>query len=312
MISRPLGKTGIQVSEIAFGGVEIGIPYGIGVNSAKDMISGRNSIKLLHAALDAGINFFDTARMYGKSESIIGKAFKNKRKEVILSTKCKHFLDEKGNLPAKDDLKSIIEASFKESLEALQTDFIDVFMLHQCNYKILENEVIKDIFLDLKRTGKIRATGISTYSSEETAVAIKMGGWDVIQLPFNLMDQRQSVNFSKAFEKGTAIIIRSVLMKGLLSDRGKNLHPALKSVESHISNYDELKHLTSYSLPELAIKFALSFPEVSSTLVGIDRIEYLQSCLKSADGIYLDNNVLQKAKKLSYPEPRLPGSAILG
>ena len=65
MNKRPLGKTGIAVSEVAFGGVEIGMPYGIGVETAADMPTEREAIQLLHAALDAGINFFDTARQYG-------------------------------------------------------------------------------------------------------------------------------------------------------------------------------------------------------------------------------------------------------
>src|SRR5687768_14027413 len=111
MNRRSLGKTGIQVSEVAFGGVEIGIPYGIGVESAADMISEAQAIKLLSASFDSGINFYDTARQYGQSESIIGKAFENKRDQVIIATKCKHFLSENGGIPGYFQLKKIIEAS---------------------------------------------------------------------------------------------------------------------------------------------------------------------------------------------------------
>ena len=82
MKNRFLGKTGIKVSEIAFGSVEIGMPYGIGIESKKDMLPEKNAIELLNIALDKGINFFDTARMYGDSEHILGKAFKERRKEI--------------------------------------------------------------------------------------------------------------------------------------------------------------------------------------------------------------------------------------
>ena len=75
--------------------------------------------------------------------------------------------------------------------------------------------------------------GVSTYSLQETEKTIKEGIWDVIQLPFNLMDQRQEALFSLASQGGIGILIRSVLLKGILSDRGRDLHAALKDVEDH-------------------------------------------------------------------------------
>src|SRR5690606_18932773 len=91
MFKRKLGNTGLMVSEIAFGGVEIGMPYGIGIQGEKDMLSEKQAITLLHTATDMGVNFFDTARMYGNSETLMGKAFRDRRKEVIIATKCFHF-----------------------------------------------------------------------------------------------------------------------------------------------------------------------------------------------------------------------------
>ena len=117
------------------------------------------------------------------------------------------------------------------------------------------------------------------------------------------MDQRQGELFKKADEKGIGIVVRSVLLKGLLSDRGRNLHPALKDVENHIAKYHELLEGTNYKLPALATKFALSFPEVSSVLVGIDKQEYLEEALRTVDGVYLSKEKLNKARQLAYPEP---------
>ena len=303
MEKRLLGKTGIEVSEVAFGGVEIGIPYGIGVKTATDMLSETDAIKLLHNAIDSGINFFDTARMYGDSESIMGEAFRGFRNKVIIATKCRHLRNEDGSLPKNSKLNELIVASLNESLKMLQTDYVDIFMLHQADLQILRNETISTIFLNLKKEGKFRATGVSTYTTEETKKAIETGAWDIIQLPFNLMDQRQETLFSLAEKERVGIVIRSVLMKGLLSDRGKGLHPALEEVERHIKCFDELLVDVSYNLATLATKFALSFPEVSSVLVGIDRPEYLYKSLQAANGIYLDNNRLARAKELSYPDP---------
>ncbi|GAA4464526.1 aldo/keto reductase [Nibrella saemangeumensis] len=303
MRRRKLGNTGIEVSEVAFGGVEIGMPYGLGIHTAADMLNEEEAIELLRAALDAGISFFDTARMYGSSERIMGKAFRDRRDEVVLCTKCRHFRDATGALPAHDEIKGFIEASVQESLAALQTSYIDVYMLHQADLEILENTAIASSMLDLKERGVIRATGVSVYTPEETQKAIEGQTWDVIQLPFNLLDQRQGSLFDKAYTKGIGLVIRSVLLKGLLSDRGKNLHPALRAVETHIQGYQDYLTEEYPTLPALATKFALSHKEVTSVLVGIDRMEYLHQALATADGRYLSDTQLKKVKQQAFPEP---------
>lgn len=303
MKRKTLGRTGLQVSEIAFGGVEIGVPYGIGVHSREDMLSEQEAIGLLHEALEKGINFFDTARLYGTSETIIGKAFSSKRNEIVLATKCRHFRGADGRLPPDHTLKSFIENSLHKSLHELQTDYVDLFMLHQADQKILENEVIAETFQELKQRGVIRAAGASTYLASETALAINKGHWDVIQLPFNLMDQRHAVCFDAAAEQGVGIVVRSVLMKGLLSDRGKNLHPELASVERHIGGYRTLLGPDFPDLPRLATRFALSFESIASVLVGIDKSEYLDQALATAGGPVMDPHILQTASQMAYPEP---------
>ena len=120
MNRRLLGNTGIQVSEIAFGGVEIGMPYGLGVQSKKDMLSKSEAINLLHDAIDGGINLFDTARMYGASEEIMGLAFKNKRDQDVISTKCNHLKDNSGLLPSYSIIKNNIQGFFQEKIKYIQ------------------------------------------------------------------------------------------------------------------------------------------------------------------------------------------------
>ncbi len=302
MQKRFLGNTGLQVSEIAFGGVEIGLPYGMGVKGAEDMISEKDAVRLLHIAVEKGFNFFDTARMYGVSEQIMGKAFKHYRQDIVLATKCRHFRDAEGGLPDDHDIRKMIHRSVRESLAALQTDYIDVYMLHQADAEILGREVIRDEMVKLKEAGVVKAIGVSTYSVEETRKAIESEVWNVVQMPFNLMDQRQATLFELAAAWGTGIVVRSVLLKGLLSTRGTGLHEALQPVEQHIRQYKQLLK-PDESLPEAAIKFALSFPQVSSVLVGIDKPEYLQESLEAADGHYFDDARLQAARKLAYPDP---------
>ena len=302
MNKRQLGNTGIYVSEIAFGGVEIGMPYGLGIESKEDMLSEVDAIYLLHEAQESGINFFDTARLYGESETIMGNAFYDRRSDIVLASKCDQFRKE-GKMVPDRDLKKYIESSLRKSLDALRTDYLDVFMLHQVDKEILENTVVADVFADLKRKNIIRSTGVSTYSTEDTSLAIASGNWDVIQLPFNLMDQRNRASFYDAFENGIGLVIRSVLMKGLLSERGRNLHPALRQVEQHIKNYNSLLNDQFHDLPTLATQFALSFEGVSSVLVGIDKLEYLYKALATANGQYMNNEMLDMAQQMEYPDP---------
>ena len=304
MNQRILGRTDIRVSELAFGGVEIGLPYGIGMKSKNDMLPEMEAIHLLHSAIDSGINFFDTARMYGTSESIMGRAFKDRRDRVVISTKCRHFHDSEGQLPPFEKLREIIETSLQESLTTLQTGFIDIYMLHQAGLEILDNAAVANTFLSLKKKGVIRATGISTYTLDETKSAIDSGVWDVVQLPFNLMNQSQQIHFSLAAKSNVGIMVRSVLLKGILSEKGKNLHPELHDVQEHLKRYEELMSESIPDLPTLAIKFALSFEQVSSVLVGIDRLDYLQKSLAAADGIYLIEKTLARARELRYPDPQ--------
>jgi aryl-alcohol dehydrogenase-like predicted oxidoreductase len=240
--------------------------------------------------------------MYGASELIMGQAFQNRRDRVVICTKCRDFRDSNKRLPPSGKLMEIIETSLQESLTALKTDFIDVYMLHQADVQILDNSTIANRFLTLKKKGVIRATGVSTYSVEETKKAIDSGAWDVVQLPFNLMNQSQEVHFSLAAKLDVGIMVRSVLFKGLLSEKGKNLHPELKDVQAHLNHYEELLSESIPDLPTLATKFALSFNHVASVLVGIDRLAYLQKSLAAANGVYLDKKTLARARELRYPD----------
>lgn len=300
MKKRTLGNTGLEVSEVAFGGVEIGMPYGIGHG---EMPSESESIELLLSAVDRGINFFDTARMYGKSEEIMGKAFDGRRSNIVIASKCRHFRDATGALPPDRELRQFVQTSIEESLRALRTDYLDVFMLHQADTGILAHPIIAETFAELKQKGLIRATGASVYTPEETQLAVASGDWDVLQIPFNLLNQSHGKYFPQAQERGVGIVVRSVLLKGLLSDRGKNLHPALQEVEHFINKYRQFTNNVYPDLPTLATRFALSSGEVSSVLVGIDKMEYLESALNIAHYPDLPDNLKADLTRLAYPDP---------
>lgn len=305
MQKRVLGRTGIEVSEVSFGTVSLGLPYGIGVNSTNDMPNEQDSIALLQKALDTDINFFDTALAYGKSEEILGKAFRNERETAVICTKPAHFYDSflGQTLPPGNEIKSKLHDSLEQSLSRLKTDYIDIYMSHDGTEEVINNKTVIDFYQQKKQDGTIRATGVSVYTLEQSLAAINSGMWDVIQLQFNLMDQQQLQAIEFAEKKRVGIVVRSALFKGILTGRGSNLHPELKPVQYHREKYQPLICENIKTLSELATKFILSIKGVTSVLIGIDRPEYLQSALDVANGKYLDEKTLGRAKQLAYPDP---------
>lgn len=299
---KKLGNTEIKVSEIAFGTVELGMPYGLNMANAKHNISKKDAIYLLHKALDEGINFYDTARLYGNSEDILGQAFERNRNEIVIASKCRHFRLSDGKIPPKSSLKKVVYDSIQESLKKLKTDYIDVFMLHYADLEILEIDELYEVFSELIDKGIIRVPGISVYEEEETKRALEKGFWRVIQLPYNLMDQKHGKYFLEAHNKGVGIVARSVLMRGLLTDKSFSLHPKLKEVQDHIHLYKSLFNHNIENLPALAMKFVASIKEVSSILIGIDKMEFLVEAIDCFNGEYLNEIELKQAKKLEFPD----------
>ena len=304
MNKRNLGSTGIEVSQIAFGSASIGMPYGLNVCD-DDMLSDEQAVSLLNHAFNNGINLFDTASGYGKSDELLGEAFSDKREKVVICGKPSplydSFLDQ--TLPSNAEIKKSLDKSIAQSLSRLKTDYIDIYMSHNGTEEVIENEAVIDFFQQKKQKGVIRATGVSVYTLEQSLAAINSNVWDVIQLQFNLMDQRQFPAIELAKANGIGIITRSVLFMGILTDRGANLHPKLKFVQDHRNVYNELLDDNTKSLPDLATKFVMSLDGISSVLIGIDKNEYLDKALSLGDSLQLSNEIMARAKQLAYPQP---------
>jgi aryl-alcohol dehydrogenase-like predicted oxidoreductase len=166
----------------------------------------------------------------------------------------------------------------------------------------LHSTEVVQILAELKRQGLVRAVGASIYGVEQTRIAVQSSTWDVVQLAFNLMDQRAAEILPIAQACGVGVMVRSVLLKGILSDRGEQLHPQLMPVEQHRQVYDELIKKGPFdTLSELAIAFVLAHDTVSTALLGIDRMEYLEQALKIGTST-LDRETLERARKLAYPD----------
>src|SRR5437773_964848 len=183
---RPLGKTGLVVSEIGFGA------WGIGGRTANQTSYGdtddRTSLAALGRALERGITFFDTSAAYGDghSEELIGRAVKGVRSRVVITTKAGY---DSWDRPADFSPQAIV-ASTERSLLRLGTDYLDLLQLHNPPFEMLTALDVREALSGLVTTGKIRAWGISSKGPNEAMEALRACDAAVIQANFNMMDVR--------------------------------------------------------------------------------------------------------------------------
>ena len=286
---RQLGDTGIRVSEIGFGGWGIGgTPMDARAYGPTDDKESHNA---LFKALELGITFFDTAALYGygHSEKLIGEVIKGARQRVIISSKVgyKNFKGEQDFSPA------YIRESLELSLKRLQTDYIDVYQLHDPTLALLESDArILETMESLKREGKIRAVGISVRSPDDSMSAIKLFSFETIQVNFNLVDMRalEFGLFDRCEKQGIGIIIRTPLCFGFLTgayssksdyharDHRSNWSPdqierwgsAYKLFAAELAGNEELTN------GQIALRFCLSFLPVSTVIPGMLTPEHVR------------------------------------
>jgi 1-deoxyxylulose-5-phosphate synthase len=280
MKQRCLGRTGLQVSEIGLGTVELGLDYGVPVDGEHLRPSEEHASRLLNRALDLGVTFIDTARAYGTSEEVIGRALKTRRHEYALATKLTPIKEE-GQSDA--ELRDQVKASIAASLSALQTDVIDLLQLHHSPVDVIQSGRVLAAARDAQAAGYVRFVGASTYGEEAPLAALATGGYDTLQVAYNPADKSLEAQVLPLAEQhNVGVIVRSVLLRGVLSHRYKYLPPALGELRTAIGKLSEVAGSEGVDLPEMAYRFVLSHPAVSSALVGTARIEELHAAVDFA------------------------------
>lgn len=194
MRTVPFGNLGVQVSELGFGGSEIG--FGDVPQPDVDL--------LLNTALDAGINVIDTAECYAESESKIGEAISHRRSEYFLFTKCGHSRVE----GLADWNPNLLRLQIDESLKKLKTDHLDLIQLHSCSLEHLERGEVIEVLEEAKRAGKARWIGYSG-DREEALFAVRSGRFDTLQTSCNMFDQEVLFEtIPTALERGMGVIAK--------------------------------------------------------------------------------------------------------
>ncbi|RSK29046.1 aldo/keto reductase [Bacillus sp. HMF5848] len=284
MKTRTLGDTGIHVSEVGFGAWQLG--------NDKDWsaMTETEAMHLVHAALSEGCNFFDTAPNYGSgnSETLLGKALKGKRDQVVINTKFGHHADGTLNFDV-----NALRYSVEGSLRRLQTDYVDTILLHNPPYELLNGDSPHyEVLEQLKAEGKIRAYGASVDSSKDMLQLIETTNSKVIEVLFNIMHQETTQAFNKAKEKGVGLIAKVPLDSGWLSgkyDAGSVFH----DIRSRWTDADkvrrtaliqQIKELTHYEpkLNRTALRFILAHEEISTVIPGVKNLSQLQENMAAA------------------------------
>jgi len=272
---RRLGRTGLKVSQIGLGTVELGLEYGIPNEQGLRKPSRNEAAQVLNQALDSGINFIDTARVYGVGEEIIGWALRSRRKEYILASKVSCRGSE-GN----GSLRTHVTSSVRQSLQALQTDVIDLMQLHSVSVEDIRRGELADILQDLQVAGSIRFLGATTYGEEAALAALEDGRYDCVQIAYNMLDREAETRILPlAQSKDIGVVIRSVLLKGALTHRYCHLPAELVELKSAVERILAIVATGSGSLPEFAYRFVLAHPAVSTVLVGTAFVEELKAAI---------------------------------
>lgn len=279
---RKLGRTGLEVSEIGFGA------WGIGGGTANAPAYGPTDDQVsklaLRRAYDLGINFYDTSDFYGSghSERLIGETFKHVRHEVVIATKV-GFVTAAG---AQDFTPGYIEKSLDGSLEKLQTDYVDLYYLHSPPVSLLEeDDRVISTLRALQEKGKVRALGISTRSPDDGLIAATKFSFDALEVNFNLADQRALGNglLDLCQQENVGVIARTPLCFGFLTgaysidsefDSGdhRSSWPSgqiTRWANAHQVFSSALKEDCGHTPAQLALRFCISYPAVSSAIPGM-------------------------------------------
>lgn len=290
---RKLGNTGIEVSEIGFG------TWGLGGNSY-GTVDDDVSKAALRFAFDSGITFYDTSDLYGNghSEEVLGDALHDVRDKIIISTKV-GLLPHTGFEMPCDFSPSHIRQGLEASLRRLRSKYIDIYLLHSPTIAMLRDDsAIVATLQTLKEVGKIRAYGISARSPDDCLALIQEFDFKVVQVNFNMIDQRAIDNglFDLAFEKRVGIIVRTPLCFGYLTGKlhGNEKfegidHRANWPVEQ-LQRWAKAPDLFSFlnqgknrTPAQLALRFCLDYKSVSTVIPGMmNRNEVKENILASS------------------------------
>lgn len=299
---RNLGRTGWTVSEIGLGTYPLsGVIFTKGSYWEGPVAYGHVSQEEVQATilrgLELGLNFIDTAPVYGQAERVIGETLGGKREGIIVETKAGEYVAP-DNILARDFSEAHLRRSLAESKRLLRVDMIDIFLLHSPTPEEFGNGEPLDVLCRLKDEGEVRFIGISVGGGPQEAIEfIRSGKVDVLQVGFNLL-QPQMVDevFPLARSSGVGIVVRVPLASGFLTGgisedhvfapddyRSKMSKEAIVRAARRAKEFSFLVGNEAAALPEAALRYILSFEAVSTIIAGAMNRQELERNLAVSD-----------------------------
>ncbi len=304
---RVLAHIDLKVSRLSFGTMTFG--------SQTDEATAH---RMVDQCLDAGTNFFDTANMYnqGQAEIILGKALAGRRQRVILASKVRGKME---NAPDETGLsRGAIHKALESSLRRLQTDYVDLYYLHQPDYDVPIEETLAALD-EVVRAGKVRYPAVSNYAGWQVCEIHWLAQGKGFKPPYvsqpmyNLLArgiEEEYLPFCKRF--GVAVVPYNPLAGGLLTGKQSRQHGPIAGTrfdanqmyldrywhEDYFAAVEELKTIAQEAgktLVEFAFQWLLSQPQVDSIILGASRPEQLDENLKACEGARLDEATLARS-----------------
>ena len=274
---RPFGNTGMNVSEIGLGAWQLANPDW-GVDSKSE------GLRIIQKSLEAGCNFFDTAPGYGggRSEELLGEGLKSVRKDIIICTKFSHYnADGERDFDAAN-IRTVLDGSFRR----LQTDYVDILLLHNPPRELMDGHVVPEPYEEMKKLkaeGKIREYGVSLDWREEIERVVDTTKSRALEVFFNALYQEPLPAFQKAYENGVGIIVKVPLDSGWLSGRYQKGHqfddirkrwpPEVVARRSELVEQFAKLVPEGTSMAHAALQFILAQPQVSTIIPGAKSAE---------------------------------------
>jgi aryl-alcohol dehydrogenase-like predicted oxidoreductase len=293
MEHRTLGRTGLSVTQLGFGAMELRGPR---------LTSDDDAARILNAVLDSGINFIDTANCYGRSEELIGKFIGSRRNDYYLSTKCGAFRQEvNGQIQASHVFtRENLLRNIDESLGRLKTDHVDILQLHNPSVEVVEENGIVDVLREIQQSGKTRFISIST-TLPHLPGFLEMNCFDTFQIPYSALERAHEDWITRVAEAGSGVIVRGGVGKAEVTNE------AVTGPRGDIwsaANMEEL--LGGMTRMEFQLRFTLSHPHCDTTIVGTLIPKHLKENLAAAAKGPLPADVYEEAKSRLSVEGNTP------
>jgi aryl-alcohol dehydrogenase-like predicted oxidoreductase len=307
IMTRALGRTGADVTILSYGAMELrGQPRGPEIT---DEAAGR----LLNAVLDGGINLIDTSPDYGRSEELIGTYVGHRRDEFFLASKCGCLIEVPADAspPYPHDYSpGNVRADVEQSLRRLRTDRLDLVQVHMSPSKAaLEQNQTVETLKELKAEGKLRFIGMSGILPD-LPDHIAMNVFDVFQIPYSAVQRDHENLITEAADKGAGTLIRGGAARGAASEEKNwsvgplSQSPGVGQRNWEAAGIDDLLDEAGIGEQEFILRFTLSHPGLSTTIVGTGNQDHLAGNIATAEKGPLPADLYEEAKKrLPDPDP---------